>query len=200
LVSARHIDQGATLISEGDEVDTTYTVLRGMLRVVRYLPDGRRHILEFLVPGDTFDFEPERRYSSTVEAVVASDLCSIRHTSLESLGLRFPALKDRLFATSCRKLQRAYEAELTLARRTPSEKVAAFLVALAERARHLGEPEAVIRLPMTRSDIADHLGLTIETVSRTFTLLRKDGIIRLPASHLVEVRKPHELAALAGLK
>lgn len=197
-VSSQRIAANATLIHEGDPIERTYTVLRGMLRVVLYLPDGRRHILEFLTPGDTFDFDPGPRHHSTVEAVVDSDLCSISQGNLAQLGARFPALKDRVFATSCRMLRRAHEIELTLARRTPPEKLAAFLIAIGQRTGRGDGLPAIVRLPMNRSDIADHLGLTIETVSRTLTRLRNDRLIRLPASHLVEILNADALLELAG--
>lgn len=197
-MSTRRLDAHATLLEEGDTADRVYTVLRGMLRVVNYLPDGRRQITEFLAPGDFFGLEPDGTYGGTVEAVVDTDLGSIGRTGLDELGDRFTVLKTRLLTVSCATLRRAHELQVSLGRRTPAEKVAAFLLALAGRARHLGEPAPILRLPMTRSDIADHLGLTIETVSRTFTRLRQEGIIRLPASHLVELRDLPALSALVG--
>jgi CRP/FNR family transcriptional regulator len=197
-VSTRRLEAHATLLEEGDAVDRVYTVLRGMLRVVNYLPDGRRQITEFLVAGDLFGLEPDGTYGGTVEAVVDTELCSIGRAGLDELGERFAALRSRLLTVSCATLRRAHELQVSLGRRSPAEKIAAFLLALADRARPLGAPTPALRLPMTRGDIADHLGLTIETVSRTFTRLRQDGIIRLPASHLIELRDQAALSELAG--
>ena len=193
-----HIDANATLVDEGDEVARIYIVVRGMLRIVRYLPDGRRHVVDFLAPGDFTGNSIGRTYEHSLEAVVDSELCSIGRARVEELGQVLPKLQDRLLGFACLDLYRARELQLSLGRRSPAEKVAAFLLDLSERAERLGDGGTVVSLPMTRHDIADHLGLTIETVSRTFTRLRQKGAITLRASHLVELRDRAALKDLAN--
>ena len=197
-VTPIHVEANAVLVNEGDDAERIYTVMRGMLRMVRYLPDGRRQIVDFLAPGDFTGIPLGGAHEHSLEAVVNSRLCSIGRVRLQELGRSLPHLQDRLLAFTCRDLQRARDLQVSLGRRMPVEKVATFLLELARRAERLGEAPAVVALPMTRNDIADHLGLTIETVSRTFTRLRQQGVIGLPASHLVELRQRIALEALAG--
>jgi CRP/FNR family transcriptional regulator, anaerobic regulatory protein len=198
-VSPFSLEANAVLVQEGDPAVNVYTVTRGMLRRARYLPDGRRQITGFLGPGDLVGVEVANVYHSSLEAVVPSDLCVVTRHNLEDLFGRYPSLKDRLVSFECAELDRAQDLQLSLGRRNPSEKIAVFLLELAARAERAGQPRDPVRLPMTRTDIADYLGLTIETVSRTFTKLRQEGLIRLPAPHLVEIKRRAALEELAGL-
>jgi CRP/FNR family transcriptional regulator len=198
LVVPMQLDANATLVHEGDPVDRVYTVTRGMLRQARYLADGRRQITGFLSPGDFLGLARGGTHHSTVEAVSEAEVCSMSRANLEEVFTRIPRLKDRLLALAADSLKRAEESQVSLGRRNPLEKVAAFLVGMAERMESAGLAADPLRLPMTRADIADYLGLTIETVSRSFTKLRQDGLIRLPASHLVELRSRARLEQLAG--
>ena len=111
---------------------------------------------------------------------------------------RYGHLKDRLHLMTRRALRQARESQLVLGRLAPTEKVASFLLVMSARAAEHGLAESPVHLPMTRTDIADFLGLTIETVSRTFTKLKTQGLIRLPDPHVVEIVDKRLLAAMAG--
>lgn len=198
VVVPLHLEPNATLAHEGDPIERVYTVTRGMLRTARYLADGRRQITGFLAPGDFLGLGRGEVHHETVEAVTPTDLCGMTRASLDDLFTRMPKLKDRLLALALDTLERAHETQVSLGRRNPIEKIAAFILDMGERERRIGHSGNPLRLPMTRTDIADFLGLTIETVSRSFTKLKQDGVIRLPASHLVEVRDRGYLEALAG--
>jgi CRP/FNR family transcriptional regulator len=197
-VAPVHLEANATLVHEGDDADRVFTVLRGMLRIVRYLPQGQRHIVAFLLPGDLAGMPRGETHDSSIEAVVDSELCSFDRVRLRELARTLPKLEERALDLVCGDLRRAMDLQVSLSRRDPTERVAGFLLDLADRARALGETSPVISLPMTRQDIADHLGLTIETVSRTVSRLRREGLIGLPASHLVELRHRSALEELAG--
>jgi CRP/FNR family transcriptional regulator len=163
------------------------------------LPDGRRQITGFLMPGDYLGLADDETYAQTAEAVVPSGLCSFSVRDMDRLMERYPRLRDRLHLMTRAALRQARETQMILGRLAPSEKVASFLLHMSSRAAACGRPESPVPLPMTRTDIADHLGLTIETVSRTFTKLKTQGLIRLPDPHSVEIVDRSRLSVVAGL-
>ncbi len=182
---------------EGDPVTMLGTVTSGMIRLSLSLPDGRRHITDFLSAGDVIGLDGAESHLLDAETVTPVEACLFRVGDLERLVERYPHLKDRMLAFLRVDLRKAHLNQLVLSRLSPAEKVAAFLVAMAERAERSGAARNPVHLPMTRADIADHLGLTIETVSRTFTRLRKAGTIRLPAPGIVDVADWDGLGSLA---
>ena len=168
---------GATLAHEGDPRREVYTVTRGMLRRVRLLPDGRRLVAGFLMAGDFIGFSGAPQYRHTLEAVTDCMVCVFPMQSMRRLCERYPELESGMLAQACSELDATRGSLMLLARLGPSERLAGFLVELAERQRRRGGAAGHVDLPMTRADIADHLGLTIETVSRSFTKLRQGGVI-----------------------
>lgn len=194
-----HLDAQQTLFSEGETRVRVYTLTSGMLRLYATLPDGRRQITGFLLPGDYLGLVDEQDYTLTAEAVVESQLCAFPVREMAALVERFPRLKDRLLQMTRRELKQARDSQMILGRLAPVEKLASFLLVLAERARDHGLPDGPVHLLMTRTDIADYLGLTIETVSRSFTKLRNQGLIRLLDVHHVEIVDRRALTAVAGM-
>lgn len=186
-----HRDQA--LFREGDSAKECYKVLTGALRSCRLMPDGRRYIGGFLLPGDFIglDLDDTRRF--TAEAVSNATLMRYSQAAVERLILQQPKLGKRLLAEVWNGLSAAQAQLLLLGRKNAVERLASFLLLMAERA---GDGDHLC-LPMTRSDIADHLGLTTETVSRTFGQLKRQGVIRLAASSEVVLRDRDELEALA---
>ncbi|MCB8822790.1 Crp/Fnr family transcriptional regulator [Microvirga rosea] len=193
------LDPNASLVEEGDPRRRVYTLTSGMLRLSLALPDGRRQITGFLMPGDYLGLADDETYAQTAEAVVPSGLCSFSIRDMDNLVERYPRLRDRLHLMTRAALRQARETQMILGRLAPSEKVASFLLIMSNRAAAHGRPESPVHLPMTRTDIADYLGLTIETVSRTFTKLKTQGLIRLPEPHSVEIVDKSRLAAVAGI-
>ncbi|HWI28062.1 MAG TPA: helix-turn-helix domain-containing protein [Stellaceae bacterium] len=181
------------LFREGDSAKDCHKVLTGALRSCRLLPDGRRHIGEFLLPGDFIglDLDATRRF--TAEAVSDATLMRYPQVAVERLIQQQPKLGKRLLAEVWNGLSAAQAQLLLLGRKNAVERVASFLLLMAQRA---GDGDHFC-LPMTRNDIADHLGLTTETVSRTFGQLKSQGVIRLAASSQVVLRDRVELEALA---
>ncbi len=174
---------GNELFGEGDDADDVFRVVSGVVRTCRFQNDGRRQICAFHARGEVFGFEPGTEYSLSAEAVSDCTVVPYRRSRLETLAAEDRRLAMLLFSYAIQSLARARDHALLLGRRSAVGKMAAFLVESAERSR---DP-LVIELAMTRQDIADYLGLTIETVSRTFTQFERDGLIGLSTSRRVRL-------------
>jgi CRP/FNR family transcriptional regulator len=198
IMTSKSLGPDEMLVSEGDPLKRVYSLTGGMLRLSVGLPDGRRQITGFLLPGDYLGLADEDIHSSTAEAIGQVELCSFSAREMAVLIERFPRLKDRLHRFTRSALRQARDNQMILGRLAPVEKLASFLLALSQRAEEHRLPSNPLPLAMSRTDIADYLGLTIETVSRSFTKLRNHGLIRLPDPHLVELVNKPALEAVAG--
>ena len=187
---------GEILFAEGDEADAIYEVVHGMLRLYKLLPDGRRLITGFLSAGHLLGLAPEGVCVYTAEAVTEVMLRRYKRTTFERLIDEVPGFARRLLAAASHELSAAQNQMLLLGRKAAAERVASFLLLMASQQGCHGDGE--IDVPMTRADIADHLGLTIETVSRTLTRLKQDGLIALPAPNRIEIRDRDQLEELAA--
>jgi CRP-like cAMP-binding protein len=186
---------GQTIVLEGDPCTHCYRVLSGAVRLYKGTADGRRQLIDFLVAGDSFGLLGAR-YSYGVEAITRSTLVRASRLNLAAAVREQPGMAERMMERAAAELARAHEQMLLLGRKNAQEKVASLLVDLARRiCADAGRP--AFRLPISRQEMADQLGLTIETVSRTMTRLREEGFIALPTPHDVVLLHPAELAALA---
>jgi CRP/FNR family transcriptional regulator, nitrogen fixation regulation protein len=187
-----HFAQDRDIYSEGDNADVFFKLVSGVVRTCKFLSDGRRQIDSFYVAGEVFGLEAADAHSLCAEAVSDCTVISYRRRGLEALAANDHALSRRLFSHAMKNLARAQEHSLSLGRRNAVEKIAAFLVDLFEKA-----PDAkVITLAMTRQDIADYLGLTMETVSRTLSQLERDAFIELTTARQIRMK---DRTALRGL-
>jgi CRP/FNR family transcriptional regulator len=186
-----------SLFMEGDRAASFFTVLKGSLRLSKLLPDGRRQITGFVLPGEFIGLSSGTTHAYNAEALVEASLCRFALGDLERIGEENPAMKGRLLDMTNANLARAQEHMLLLGRMTALEKIASFLCNLIERASAADLPHEPLSLPMSRADIADYLGLTIETVSRTFTKLKTDNLISLPEHNQVEINDMAGLLRLA---
>jgi CRP/FNR family transcriptional regulator, anaerobic regulatory protein len=166
------------IFREGDPAGFLFNVVAGAVRIYKLLPDGRRQIVGFLVAGDFLGLAFNDTYGYTAEAIGAARLCRVKRTEYEGLLAELPGLEKRLLSNESDELTAAQDQMLLLGRKSAKEKLATFLMQLSERAGRRGG-DGVLELPMVRADIADYLGLTIETVSRTISLFKRDGLIRL---------------------
>jgi CRP-like cAMP-binding protein len=186
---------GSYLFFEGDEVEWLYQITEGVLRLSKLLEDGRRQVIAFGYPGDIVGFPSNGYHHTDCEALVCTNLQPYRISALED-GSHDPKLHKDLLQAALREISAMQDHFMMLGRKSAIEKVASFLCVLLERVgEELGDYTQV-ELPMSRSDIADFLGLTTETISRTFTQLRKSQIIAIHNIHTVIVLKP---VALLGL-
>lgn len=199
IMTSKSIGPDETLVQEGDPLKRVYSLTGGMLRLSIGLPDGRRQITGFLLPGDYLGLADEGFHAASAEAIGAVQVCSFSARDMDALVERFPRLKDRLHRFTRSALRQAQDNQMILGRLAPVEKLASFLLTMSTRAREHNLPFEPLPLPMSRTDIADYLGLTVETVSRSFTKLRNSGLIRLPDPHLVELVDRSALEAVAGL-
>ena len=198
IVSHRRYPAGQAIFEEGDEADYVYNISEGEVRLYKLLPDGRRQITGFLQPGDFLGLVKHAAYAYGAEAVDGVELCCMRVVDLQRLLNELPVVRERLLDMSRDELAAAQEQMLLLGRKSAREKVLSFLLLRARRDNDRMSGPAELNLPMSRSDIADYLGLTIETVSRTFTALREEGLIVLPSAHKVQIPDLAAAVAAAG--
>lgn len=186
-----------TIFREGDPAQHMFSIAAGTVKLYKLLSDGRRQITAFLFPGDFFGLAVDGGYAYTAEAVTPVTLCRFPRRKLEGLLEEVPRLEKRMLNLAITELAAAHDQMLLLGRKTAREKVASFLIMLSQRAQRRQMPANPLVLAMSRSDIADYLGLTIETVSRTLTQLKRDGIIGLPDQGHVVLREPDLLRRTA---
>lgn len=185
----RKVEPGTVLVSDSDTIDSYANVLAGVVKLVKTLPDGRQQIVGLQFAPDFIGRPFKQESSITAEAATAVRVCAFPKTSLDRMIDQAPELGHRLHLQALDELDEARDWMLTLGRKTAAERVASFLHLIA---RH-GDPEAEsageisFDLPLTRADIADFLGLTIETVSRQLTKLRKDGLIAVENNRHITV-------------
>ena len=176
---SRHVHFAAceTVFAQEDMTTSFYNVLDGVLRLYKLLPDGRRQIVGFALPGDFLGMAAAERHGFSADAIGPASVCQFTKAAFARFAEHRPNLLRRINELAVRELNQARDHMVLLGRRSAEEKVATFLVGWRDRLQQIREPSRVVPLPMNRQDIADYLGLTIETVSRTFTKLEREGVI-----------------------
>ena len=188
----RNFARDQEIYGEGERGDCWYKVIAGTVRITKLLADGRRHIAEFCFSGDSFGLDNtiERLYSA--EAVGEVVVMRFPRAATDRLLDEKPHLARSLCDLMLRDLAHAQTRMLLLGRMTAPERVASFLLEVFER-RDAGR---TVELPMSRTDIADYLGLTIETVCRVLSAFKRDGVIAIPNAHRIELRDGAALEAV----
>ena len=176
--------RGKEVYGEGATADHCYKIMSGSVRLVKLMSDGHRQICEFLVAGDLFGFEGEDERYFSAEAV--SDCVLVRYSrrNVDTLIAENSAFARHMRHLSSKGLEAAYKRMVLLCHKTAHERVAWFLLELAARTANDND---CIQLPMTRGDIADYLGMVIETVSRTFTQLKESGVISMQSVNRIKL-------------
>jgi CRP/FNR family transcriptional regulator len=198
LAVVMEVAPGQTFIDEGDEAVHFFNVTGGMARLYKLLPDGRRQITGFARPGHFLGLAVSDAYGFSAEAVDPVRVCRFSRPKLRAVLEDFPAMERRLLETAANELVVAQEQMLLLGRKTARERLASFLLAQAADLRPCGQQGERLHLPMNRTDIADYLGLTIETVSRTMTWLKAQKLIALPTPSEVLLLDRDRLEAVAA--
>jgi len=191
--AAMSFPRNTEIFGENEPADYVYRVLSGSVRTYKILSDGRRQIGGFYLPGDIFGVEFTDDHAFSAEAITDTKIVVVKRSALIALAGRDATIAHELFALTGRELRRMRERMLLLVK-SAQERVAGFLLEMAERAG-VGN---IVELPMSRQDIADYLGLTIETVSRTFTGLETAAAIAVPASRRIVLRNRSALRHLNG--
>ena len=187
----------SVVFREGDHATRVYSLMNGIAKLTRLLPDGKQQVVGFRYPGDVIGYTSRRDYPFDAELLTGATLCRLERPKLDKLLGRFPQLEHRLLDLCVQELNATQEQLVTVGRRPAEARVAAFLLSLLEARRRRGKVERTLDMPMTRADIADFLGLTLETVSRSFTAFRKRGWLREPEHQKVELLDIGALSALA---
>ncbi len=171
------------IYGENEPAEYLYKVIGGAVRTYKVLNDGRRQIGAFYLPGDVFGLEIGDAHSFSAEAIVDCKVMLIKRSNLVALAARSHDVANQLWTMTARELQRA-QSHIMLLIKTAQERVAGFLLEMASRT----PAGNTVELPMSRQDIADYLGLTIETVSRTLTQLENSAAISVPSSRRIVLR------------
>ena len=173
--------RNAEIYGEDEPAEYLYQVISGAVRTYRMLDDGRRQIGAFYLPGDVFGFEAGEAHQSTAEAISEVQILVVKRSSVLARAEHEKSLAKQLWMLTVRELQRVQQHSLVLIKNA-EERVAGFLLEMAGRNAN---QSSAVELPMSRQDIADYLGLTIETVSRTFTHFVQSGMIALETSRRI---------------
>ncbi len=187
--------RGSEIYAEGSAMDHLYRVVSGAVRICKVMADGRRQIVEFSVAGDTFGLDGLATHGFSAEAITATTLVCYPRRQLEEAvrqGGQVARLVERM---TLNRLVAAQNCIVMLGRKTAQERVASFLLEMCQRTTLANA--GVLMLPMSRYDIADHLGLTVETVSRVLGALRREGAIALADAHNLRVLDRGRLRALS---
>jgi CRP/FNR family nitrogen fixation transcriptional regulator len=186
--------EGREIFAEGGDTDTFYKVVSGVVRICKFLNDGRRQIAAFHMAGEIFGFDLASDRQFAAEAVSNCTLICYRRRGIEQVAQKDQAVCRQLLQHAMQNLAQAQSHALLLARRGAAEKVASFLLDWQERSQE----EGVIHLAMSRQEIGDYLALTIETVSRSLSQFERDGVIAMPNTRelrLLDLEALEELAA-----
>ncbi|MGV6873340.1 helix-turn-helix domain-containing protein [Pseudochelatococcus sp. B33] len=195
------VARNGELYAEDQPVDSVYRVESGVIRTCKILNDGRRQIDGFYIAGDIVGLEMRSHHAYYAEAISRATVRTVRLRTLRSRMEMGGGMSSALWEMTARELHRAQEHILLLGRRSAQERVACFLLSMADRLSNPPAPEKgapTIELPMSRQDMADYLGLTIETVSRTFTQLEGTGIIALTSARKVRLCNRAALREMHG--
>jgi CRP/FNR family transcriptional regulator, anaerobic regulatory protein len=195
--SLRRVEAKEFVFAEGDPTTHLFRVETGAIALYRVLADGRRQIIGFAYPGDLIGLGAKVEHVMNAQAIKPTRLRCLPVATLHQAATNDPTLGFKLYEALARELAATRDLILTTGQRSATERVAGFLLAFSRRNARNGQDPANFELPMTRADIGDFLGLTIETVSRTFSKLKTLGLIELPQSNRVKLVDLDELQSLA---
>lgn len=173
------------IYGEDEPADFIYKVVSGAVRSYKLLADGRRQIGAFHLAGDLFGLEASSTHQLTAEAIVETKVVLLKRRALDTLAAENVRIAYKLWTAAAENLRSAEQRMLLLGRKTAQERVASFLIEMDDRCGGTG----MIDLPMSRRDVADYLGLTLETVSRAISQMRISGMLRLASARHVELNR-----------
>lgn len=177
IMAHRFVPQHKAVLKEGEPNDCLYVIVGGSFRLTKYLEDGRRQITGFLFKGDFFGVRACQESAYTAEALEDSYVCRFPHPYLEEIADKSPGIKDRLIARGQTEYHKAQDHIVLLGKKSAEERVLSFIEMIA-RSGAGDDEQRTVPLPMPRQDIADYLGLRLETLSRTLALLKKKGVLK----------------------
>jgi CRP/FNR family transcriptional regulator len=179
LATQVYFRSGKTVFSEGELAESVFGLSQGVVRLYKLLPDGRRHVLAFLLPGDFLGMPLAERHNFSADAIGEVALCRFPRDDLRRFIQSSPAFMRLMIDFASRELDTAQDQLLLLGNGSAEEKVANFLVSWRNRLAQISVSSETVPLPMRRQDIADFLGLKLETISRTLAKLEQKNVIRV---------------------
>ncbi len=196
---SRVLASGLPVIREGERADAVYTVMSGMLKLYKMLPDGRQQITGFASVGDMVGLSYGDGFAYTAETITAATVCRFPRNGLGTMMARHPQLQARLLAMTSIELTAAQDQILLLGCKNAAERIGSFLLTLARRAgQAVGEAQPIVFLPMQKTDMSAYLGLRPETLSRQFRKLEEAGLIERVAADRIRLLDPDALSRMAG--
>ena len=197
--SRRRVESGSEVIGQGESIDNYSNILRGVVKLSKMMSDGRQQIVGLQFAPDFLGRPFLRESNVTAEAATETELCSFPRRVIDRFVEEAPDFERKLHDQSLKELDEARDWMLTLGRKSAQEKVASFLYLIATHINPGDGDQSTFDLPLSRADIADFLGLTIETVSRQMTKLRKEGIIVIENNRHLTVPKLERLRIFAEI-
>lgn len=195
----KRLEAGTEVVGQGEDMGAFANIMRGVVKLTRMMPDGRQQIVGLQFAPDFLGRPFVEESPHSAETATDAEICTFPRQTLERLVGRTPDLEHKLYQQSLKELDEARDWMLTLGRKNAQEKVASFLFLIASHYDPETVDGSVFDLPLSRADIADFLGLTIETVSRQFTRLRKEGVIQIENNRHVIVPDIERLQQSAGI-
>ncbi|MBU6420265.1 MAG: helix-turn-helix domain-containing protein [Proteobacteria bacterium] len=193
---------GKQFMEEGEPAQHFYNVNSGTVRLFKALPDGRRQIIGFAGPGHFIGLAATDMNIVSAETMEPVQVCRFSRAGLDAMLAEYQVLERKLLDVAMHELALSQQQMLLLGRKTALERIASFLLYWARRQEVCGEgklprPKTKLSLPLSRTDLADYLGLTIETVSRSLSRLKKNGLIEIPSTHDIVLLRPQALEDIA---
>ncbi len=194
----RKIAAGSEVVGQGENISTYANILRGVIKLSKMMQDGRQQIVGLQFAPDFIGRPFGQESSMSAQATTETEICTMPKVIIDRMVGENPELEHRLHQQALNELEEARDWMLTLGRKTAKEKVASLLYRIAIHFDPETIDKSIFDLPLTRTDIADFLGLTIETVSRQLTKLHADGVINIENYRHVSVTSMDRLSDLAG--
>jgi CRP/FNR family transcriptional regulator len=193
------VPKGAALFRLGDKVDAVYGIRSGSIKTQLEDAGGQLQITGFMLPGEILGMDglQDHQHRSHAIALEDSEVCVIRVEEMDRLSLHLPVLQQRFRRLMSKEITRAHQQVMSLGALRSEQRLAAFLLALSQRLAGLGYSSTDFLLRMSREEIGNYLGLTLETVSRLFSRFAREGLIRVQQRE-IHVIDMHGLRALAG--
>lgn len=191
-----HLPAKSLVFREGDPAARAYSIVQGVVKLSRLLSDGRQQVVGFRFAGDVLGYAAGKAYPFDAETLTPGHFCRIERPRLDALMRLYPQMERRMLDLCMSELSDTQDQLVTVGRRSAEARVASFLLGLAEAYRQRGPLPADLPMPMTRSDIGDFLGLTLETVSRSFAAFKRQRVITESGHQTVRILDTQTLLRL----